>query len=274
VEILVVSYASAPVLVHLLESLANRLPDAPVAIREHASDPAEVTALERLAAAHTAPVRIEHDPANPGFGAGCNALAAGSAAQFLVFLNPDTELVGWPWSAERPPRATMVGPLMIDSGPPGDHYGTNYRVRDEIARSWLRRQPERPRGHGFVSGAALLIERSTFELLGGFDERYFLFYEDIDLCLRANAAGYPTVVDERWTMRHSRRHSTDARLAEALGWSYESALRFHSEHGSPLWAYRMYVVVDSALRAAWHGAHHRREEREAYRALARRAISG
>ena len=76
-------------------------------------------------------VRIEHDPSNPGFGAGCNALARGSDAGWLLFLNPDAEIVAWPWSADDPPPVgAVVGPLMVESGHPGVHSGVGYRFRD------------------------------------------------------------------------------------------------------------------------------------------------
>jgi GT2 family glycosyltransferase len=272
VEILVVSHASERVIERLLASLARVLPDAPVTIREHAADATHVAALERLAARHTAPVRVEHDPSNPGFGAGCNALACTSTADYLVFLNPDTELVAWPWSATMPPPAgTVIGPVMVDSGPPSEHYGLSYRIRDEIARSWLRRRPPPPDGDGYVSGAALLIERAAFQRLGGFDPRFFMFYEDVDLCLRANEAGYPTVIVPSWSVRHARRHSTNERFGQALNWSYESAVRFHAKHGSPVRAYRAYVAVDGALRAVRYLASRDSSRASAYWRLARRA---
>ena len=272
VEVLVVSYASARAIERLLTSLSTALPDTPVGIREHASDAVHMRALEALAARHTAPVRVEHDPSNPGFAAGCNALASASSAEFLVFLNPDTELVMWPWSESRPPpRRTVVGPVMVDSGPPGEHYGRTYRIRDEIARSWLRRQPLPPEGSGYVSGAALLIERACFESLGGFDPAFFMFYEDIDLCLRANAAGYPTIIEPNWSVRHARRHSTDQRFGEALTWSYESATRFHTKQGSPVHGYHAYVAADSTLRAVRCILRHEARYARAYWRLARRA---
>jgi GT2 family glycosyltransferase len=272
VEVLVVSYASDEVIERLLTSLAATLPDAPVAIREHAADEVHVRALEKIASGHTASVRIDHDPTNPGFGAGCNALAGGSAADYLLFLNPDAELVAWPWSdTDPPPPATVTGPVMVDSGPPGEHYGQTYRIRDEIAKSWLRRQPSPPDGHGYVSGAAMLIERHTFELLGGFDPEFFMFYEDIDLCLRANAAGYQTVVEPRFRVRHARRHSTASRFGESINWSYESAVRFHRKQGAPVVAYQAYVAADSALRALRSLVERDRARASAYRRLATRA---
>lgn len=273
VEVLVVSYASAPVIERLLASLATVLPDAPVAIREHSPAPAAVAALERLGSSHTAPVRIEHDPSNPGFGSGCNALAAGSSAQFLAFLNPDTELLSWPWNdTQVPPTGLVIGPIMEDD--PHQHYGRHFGMRDEIALSWLRRKPRRPQGTGYVSGAALLIERVAFQRLGGFDPGYFLFYEDIDLCLRANAAGLGTIVEPAWTMRHARHHSTADTFEQSLMWSYDSAVRFYAKQGAPIRAYRAYKVVDSALRAVVQLARRHPTAARGYAALARRALTG
>ena len=276
VEVLVVSYASAAEIEHLLASLVAHLPDAPVAIREHAGDPAACAVLAQIASAHTAPVRIEHDPTNPGFGAGCNALAAGSTAEFLAFFNPDTELLAWPWSpADPPPRGAVIGPVMADAA--HQHYGRRFRVRDEIALSWLRRRPRRPTGRGYVSGAAMLIERTEFARIGGFDPGYFMFYEDIDLCVRANAAGVATLVAPGWSMRHARHSSTatsDRRFADALRWSYESAVRFHGAQGSPVWAYRAYVVADAAGRAVVHALSGRGGRARGYLRLARIALGG
>jgi GT2 family glycosyltransferase len=274
VEILVVSYGSERAIAQLLNSLRATLPDTPVAIREHAAEAAHLRAIEQLAACHTAPVRIEHDPTNPGFGAGCNALARRSTAEFLLFLNPDTELVAWPWSdAHAPPRQTVVGPRMVGSGGPGEHFGRTYRIRDEIARSWLRRKGHRPSGRGFVSGACLLLDRSSFESLGGFDEGYFMFYEDIDLCLRANEEGLATMIEDAWIVRHAGAHSTRKLFATALIWSYESGTRFHGRTRGAAGRFRLYVSVDSSLRAIMHAARRNRSAATAYLHLARRASS-
>jgi GT2 family glycosyltransferase len=124
-----------------------------------------------------------------------------------------------------------------------------------------------------VSGAALLVDRASFERVGGFDEGYFLFYEDIDLCLRANAAGVTTVIDPRWQVRHAGAHSTRPRFGASLQWSYESACRFHGSRGSSLAAYRSYVVADAALRALRAAVIRDRDGRGAYVGLLRRAAA-
>jgi N-acetylglucosaminyl-diphospho-decaprenol L-rhamnosyltransferase len=272
VEVLVVSYNSADTLAAGLTALERAAPGTPVAVREHGTDPVAAARLDELVAGHPAPVRVERDPSNPGFGAGCNALARNSTATHLLFLNPDAEIVAWPWSADAPPPVgTILGPRMLGSGAPGAHAGVRYRVRDEVARSWLRRTGPLPDGRGFVSGAALLVDRASFELAGGFDERYFLFYEDIDLCLRANERGVATRIDERWTVRHAGAHSTRSRFGDSLQWSYESAIRFHAEHGGRLTGYRAYVVIDAMLRSSLRLLRRDVEGGRAYRRLARRA---
>jgi N-acetylglucosaminyl-diphospho-decaprenol L-rhamnosyltransferase len=270
-EVLILSYDSSVVIERLLATLSTLLPDTPVAIREHSDAPGAIGRLEMLAAAHPTFVRVSVDARNPGFGAGCNALAAASNARHLLFLNPDTELVSWPYQHALPADGRLVGPLMVGSGDPSRHYGVRYRVRDEIARSWFRHVAPRPTGSGFVSGAAFLIAKTDFDRIGGFDESYFLFYEDIDLCLRANAAGIGTYVDERFTVRHAGAHSTSGRFGMSLMWSYESAVRFHRAHGSPVAGYRCYVVADSIARAAAHGVRRRGATSRSYLSLAWRA---
>jgi GT2 family glycosyltransferase len=257
-----------------LASLCRVAPELGVAVREHGGDTAALEALRAALDAHPAPTRLEHDPANPGFGAGCNALAKSSTAAVLLFLNPDAELLAWPWTPDSPPpQGRVIGPVMAESGHPGEHSGVSYRLRDEIARSWLRRRGRRPAGAGFVSGAALMLDARSFDRLGGFDESYFMFYEDIDLCLRANEADIPTVIEPAWLVRHERAHSTRSRFGPALVWSYESGSRFHTSHGTPLVAYRAYVLADAIGRAAIHGLRRNRTGRRAYLGLAGRVTA-
>ena len=225
VEVCIVSYDSGGHLDSTLTHLASAIPDARVAIQEHGSDARARRLLGQAVTACPLAVRVQADPSNPGFGAGCNVLASGSSAAWLLFLNPDVEVLSWPWSStDPPPRDTIVGPEMGESGHPGRHYGVRFGVAEEVRRSWLRRRGPRPTGRGFVSGAALLVERTAFERVGGFDEGFFLFYEDIDLCLRANAAGIATEVDGRWRVRHAGAHSTRACSRRPLQWVLRSYL--------------------------------------------------
>ena len=254
-------------------SVAAHLPGATISIREHGSSASRLAALCEIIGSCPSVVRLDVDPTNPGFGSGCNALASASTADWLLFLNPDAEIVRWPWdAANQPPPGQITGPHMLGEGESAPQSGRSYRVRDEILRSWLRRPGRRPNGRGFVSGAALLIERRSFESVGGFDEGYFMFYEDIDLCLRANDAGVRTYLADDWHVCHEGAHSTRQRFAESLRWSYESACRFHASRGSSLLGYRIYVIADSLIRGVRSMILLLPQARSAYVRLARRAI--
>jgi hypothetical protein len=123
----------------------------------------------------------------------------------LYFVNDDTvsdpealgELTG---HLDREPRCAIAGPrLMIDGTGRLNSLGLNVtrtgEARDEgIGRrldEWGR--PGGPRPVLAVTGAALLVRRAVLDDLGGWEELYHYYYEDVDLCLRARAAGWSVV---------------------------------------------------------------------------------
>jgi GT2 family glycosyltransferase len=67
---------------------------------------------------------------------------------------------------------------------------------------WDRAAYDVPGSPDWLSGACLLIRRSAFEAIGGFDERFFLYCEDIDICRRLRAAGYDLRYEPAATVRH------------------------------------------------------------------------
>lgn len=222
-----------------------------------------------IEAARTAgiPIRTIVCPENPGFAVACNRLASESDADWLVFLNPDARMVSWPWTASAPPANTILGGEQRSSqGDPVRAHGVEYRVRDEMRRSWFRRTPPRPDGAGFVGGGALAIERNLFHDLGGFDEHFFMFYEDIDLCFRAHEAGAKIFASAQWEVIHDLGHSARRDLRAALLTSYSSGRRFHHLHGNSLWTYDIYVATDAALRALLWAAR-RNPRSKPYRAV-------
>lgn len=265
------SYGSEAHLSKAVESVAVHIPSASIAIQEHAADASGVERVAGHARSLGTTVRTRHDPTNPGFGAGCNALAAGSSASWLLFLNPDARIVGWDVDLEQLPKDVIQGPAHVGAPRPDAHRGRTFTVRDEIAWSWLRRTGPPPDGTGFVSGAALLISAEAFGRLGGFDPGYFMFYEDIDLCLRANEIEIGTELLSGFSIDHTGAHSTSVDPGAALRRSYESGCRFHARRGHSLAAYRAYVAVDAIARACFHTLRGRRPWAAAYGRLARRA---
>lgn len=141
-------------------------------------------------------------PANVGFGAGCNAGAAGSTAEHLVFLNDDT-VVSPNWLAALVDAATSrtagaFASVLLDED------GT---IQEAGARILGNGDPQpcarglalpQARDLGLLDGrridygsaAALLVRRELFERIGGFDLAFKpAYYEDVDLCFRIAAVG-------------------------------------------------------------------------------------
>lgn len=150
--------------------------------------------------AHHAGVRLQRLARNVGFGAACNLGARLSRAETLVFLNPDTEpQPGWLDALLRalqsgPNMGLVTAKLLLASAPERiDAFGNDLHISGiPTCHGWGE-----PAGQhaaleevAAVSGACFAVRRDLFTALGGFDERFFLYYEDDDLSLRARLAGW------------------------------------------------------------------------------------
>lgn len=184
----------------------------PIVIVDNASDDASVTiALEHPAR----PLVIARDT-NDGFGTACNRGTAAADAEAVFFVNPDAILTPGTTARlldvlARDAGIAAVGPSIID---PAGGFRARSAGAEPSARSaighflLLGRVPglgrlfpsmqlgptTAERDVDWLSGAALLVRRSAFDAVGGFDERLFLYMEDVDLCRRLREA--------RWRVRY------------------------------------------------------------------------
>ena len=150
---------------------------------------------------------LEHHR-NLGFGAANNAALASLNTPLALLLNPDCvvqvdQLAALMQAAERFPEAAIVAPqIMTPSGAPD----VNYRWVNHL---WASRGPqaEGPVCVGFVCGAVMLFRLARFQSVGFFDETFFLYYEDDDLCTRLTQAQIPIVVDPEVKAVHRNRGS-------------------------------------------------------------------
>ncbi len=150
---------------------------------------------------------------NLGFSRGNNLALASARGDRLLLLNPDTvcpadSLVRLAAALDTLPDAWAVGPALIDAdGLPAASYGDFPTLRRHLlscldpANLWLAR-PWRNRGLGslpvlggpdrrvdYVKGACLMFTRAAHETVGALDERFFMYFEETDWCLRARRAG-------------------------------------------------------------------------------------
>jgi N-acetylglucosaminyl-diphospho-decaprenol L-rhamnosyltransferase len=178
-----------------------------------------------LARAHGA--EVVELPGNPGFGAACNAGLARVGEEVTILLNPDCEALDdslailaelartYPRALHAPrllnpdgglqrsahPLPGTVGALIPAVVPPG-LLPRALRERAEPFRAATARTV------GWAIGAALAAATGTLSGLGPFDPAVHLYYEDMELCLRARAAGIPTVLHPHLHIRHAGGHST------------------------------------------------------------------
>jgi GT2 family glycosyltransferase len=179
---------------------------------------------------------------NRGFAHACNLAAATCDAAWLLFLNPDTEVLEgslMELAAGLTPETGIAGVRQLDDS--GALIPT-MRLFPSASRALgdslgLERFPRRPDWLGerelrlerydrefegdWTIGSFLLIRREAFDAVGGFDERFFLYSEEVDLCLRVQRAGWKVVHSPAVTILHhgNSDRPADPRLQAQLAWA-------------------------------------------------------
>lgn len=208
----VVHYRCLDDTLRCLRSLLHHAPDLPVVVVDNASGDGSRAALEAGCAVRPATTLVcsEH---NRGFGAGCNlgieeALAQNAGLRHVLLLNPDTTVTAGFLerlldTAAHHPDAGVVGCRI--RRPDGSVWFENGRLRRwTLSRSHVRA----PEGAavfetGFVTGALMLVDAALLRDGLRFDERYFLYAEDLDLCCEVRARGRTLWVDTRAEVVHA-----------------------------------------------------------------------
>ena len=220
---IVVLHDSAPELRTLVQSLAEHLgPPAPQLV---VVDTGSRDGGAELARAHGA--EVVELPGNPGFGAANNAGIGRARHAVTVLLNPDCELLddalgGLAALASAHPRALHAPRLLEPDGTVQRSAhplpGTAGALLPALIHPPLlprtlreRAEPHRAtmaRSVGWAVAACLAAGTDTLRRLGPFDPAVHLFAEDMELCLRARAAGIPTILHPQLRVRHAGGHAT------------------------------------------------------------------
>ncbi|MEQ8403739.1 MAG: glycosyltransferase family 2 protein [Oceanicaulis sp.] len=199
VAVLIVAYRSRETIPQVMAALeAQTVRPARVRLLENGSPDGERVD----AAALPAWAEFIESAQNLGFAAGNNRLAEGVGEDWLLLVNPDAfpepdMLERLLEAAGRHPGAAMLGATQLAHGAPGvlDGAGDVYHFTGLPYRAgYGKRMAPPPEGEVFgPCGALALIRRDLFEALGGFDEDYFCYVEDVDLAYRARLAGHQAI---------------------------------------------------------------------------------
>jgi glycosyltransferase involved in cell wall biosynthesis/GT2 family glycosyltransferase len=229
--VLIVTYKSHDLLEKCLGGIAEHLPELPVYVYENSGEgyPGREELTRRYPGVHW----VLGGPVNLGFSAAFNALVEHTPPDAdLLVLTPDCRLHG-PLTRTRElfrqPGVAAVAPLMRDSGGPGPAQwdvasrrptlihalvavaGYSDSVRGTRFSHLYARQPTESQSiDGYVEGHCLAINRSAWNAVGGFDEEFFLFGEDMDWQARARAAGWRIVLADELGVDHGNPATADA----------------------------------------------------------------
>jgi GT2 family glycosyltransferase len=279
-SILIVTYNSAPLMDALLSQLHAEIHSptfgwkAEVVLVDNGSRDGTAEQVDTL---HPWVKRVPNR-INLGFAAGNNLAAKSASGRYLLLLNPD---------AVPAPGALAQGIALMDAHPEAGMAGGELRntrgerepsarmfptLRDEVftmsglaakypqSRTFARldrrwADPEQDAAVDWIPGAFVFLPRNVFLKLGGFDERFFMYYEEVDLCRRLQQAGYSVLYWPRLKAVHiggaSAKTVTSARVSRAgsqlESWRMRSAMLYYRKHHGLSGAFGL-----MAIEWVWH----------------------
>ena len=274
VLVVTVTYNTGQTLVPFLESLSTAsVHPLTVVIVDNASADLK---LERSVAETHGAILLEL-PENRGYGGGVAAGvdAYGASADYILITNPDVSfspgsIDALVTAAEQNLDAGALGPRILDADGtvypsarnlpslrtgighalfgrvwPTNPWSTSYRAERDYG--------DQARAAGWLSGACLLVRKSAYEAINGFDPKYFMYFEDVDLGARLGKTGWRNLYLPASTVTHTGAHST-SRSAKRMEQAHHSsaylylASKYSAWYLAPL---RAVLRVGLAARSWW-----------------------
>lgn len=262
VSVIIVNYKGFDLTSQCVKSLRVHSPQTEIIIVDNASRDRSVERLREL----FPDITIVEMNGNNGFGSANNAGAVAASGSHLFFLNNDTIVHSdspqhLSSVLQREQKAAVVGPrLSYEDGSfqlsfgfdpsPFNEWKTkrmqkglfrrDAKLTDKMQSRYASVTPV-----DWVTGAALMIRREVFESIGGFDEAYFMYFEDADLCQRVRKKGWDVLYDPAATIMHYGGGSVASNdMSVYIGYR-RSQLRYYRKHGTLLSnvALRVYLTL-------------------------------
>ncbi|NTW26709.1 MAG: glycosyltransferase family 2 protein [Candidatus Moranbacteria bacterium] len=201
ISIIILNYKSEHYLVRCLDSLRKHLTGLAYEIIVINNDESDLLSLCPANDLH-----IIHNQQNEGFAKACNKAANLAKGEILFFLNPDTEILLGNLvdlkNAFNDSSVGIVAPQLLISPTKIQPWNAGFKISlwEILANNlgyihskifWSKGSDLTP---DWVSGAALTIKKSLFENIQGFDENFFMYFEDVDLCKRVKEKSLTMVI--------------------------------------------------------------------------------
>lgn len=273
VSVIIVNWNTRALLAQCIESVRTTAAgDVEIVVVDNASADGSVAMVRECFPA----ARLLANAENRGFAAANNQAVAATDRPFILLLNSDAELTVGTLAAlvdvlAQQPRAAAVGAQLrdFDGSFQASHAAFPSLAQSLLVQSGVGRllygawyPNDGPRADAtacsvdWVGGACVLVRRSAFDAVGGFDESYFLYSEEMDLCYRLRAAGWQVWYQPAAVARHRGGGSSSGTSREAL--LYGSQVRFFRKHyGAPAAALlKSEIYAFTAIKRVVHGLLH------------------
>ncbi|MEO7124047.1 MAG: glycosyltransferase family 2 protein [Lacisediminihabitans sp.] len=269
IAVITVSYGSGDVLPSFFSSIetASTKPlESFVADNKANSDDA-VSELAAQYGIHYLPMAV-----NEGYGGAINAAVEKlpDSIEWILVSNPDLVIEPGAVDAlvatgDSEPLIGAVGPATLTAS--GEIYPSaravpslrtgvghalfaNFWIDNPWSRAYRNDTdlPQRRRDVGWLSGSCVLVRKSAFNEVNGFDAGFFMYFEDVDLGYRLGRAGYRNVYEPSAVVTHTGAHSTGSDSGRMIAAHLESALRFLNKKYSGIWLWPVRVALTLGLK--------------------------
>lgn len=242
ISLIILTYNSSRFIKNLLEGLIDKykekIKDGKLEII--LADNASTDDTLKKASQFKDSAKIIENGRNFGFAKGNNMAARKASGKVLLFINPDAEftrgdLFDLIKEFENEKVGIVGGEILDFEGKKEYSAGKAYTLLRIFLlslgleeKTGARFSPEKRKEVDLVTGAFLAIKRDLFEKLDGFDEHYFMYVEDADLCFRAKNLGYEVLFSPSATIKHMGQGSSSRKFAVVN--IYKGLLYFHKKH--------------------------------------------
>ena len=249
-------------------------------LRAHAGLPCDVVVVDNASADGSADMvkaefpaaRLIRNPENVGFSRANNQALREATGAYALILNSDAELTPGALPAlaallDARPRVGAVGPrtrspdgtVQVSFGPaltPRAEWRQRRLVRgvkrrdpaalaEAAARAAVEQEPD------WLSGSCFLVRKEALDAVGGFDEGFFLYEEDVDLCLRLRGAGWGVLFTPAAEVVHHLGRSMQTDPARARLEYHRSHVRFYRKHNGPLLTAALRAFIGAGAALGW-----------------------
>jgi GT2 family glycosyltransferase len=262
VSIILVNYNGKKIIQDCLQSLRqfNHTILSEIIVVDNASEDGS----PELICEHFPEVKLIRESVNHGFGKGNNIGAKIAQGEYILFLNTDTiltcdflpQLLA---VMDKNPQVGIVAPkllnqdgsLQISTSPALGVWGEflaqrrSSRYHQGKNKQYIERKFSQQQEVDLVVGAALLIRQKLFEQLRGFDENFFMYFEEADLCQRAQYLGWKIIYEPGVSLIHLHGASTK-KLPQQMLLEYRRSQVYYYQKHRPLWEQKflqVYLVI-------------------------------